>query len=159
MAAETVTSLAENPYGVTLLVVVLSVLAGIVMNYAVVGYLRRYTDTTETEYECIQCGTIVAAGTSLPEFATSLAAARAGRTGISAGNLVGSCIFNVLGVLGVAALIQPLAVSPVGVEGTAWLLGTTVIVVVLFYTEETLTRLEGGVLVAANAANWLWNLL
>ena len=103
--------------------------------------------------------TIVAAGTSLPEFATSLAAARAGRTGISAGNLVGSCIFNALGVLGVAALIQPLTVSAVGIEGTAWLLGTTVLVVGLFYTEETLTRLEGGLLVAANAANWLWNLL
>jgi cation:H+ antiporter len=102
--------------------------------------------------------TIVAAGTSLPEFATSLAAARAGRTGISAGNLVGSCIFNALGVLGVAALIQPLAVSPVGVEGTAWLLGTTVLVVVLFYSEEALTRLEGGLLVVLNAANWLWSL-
>lgn len=103
--------------------------------------------------------TIVAAGTSLPEFATSLAAARAGRTGISAGNLVGSCIFNALGVLGLAALVNPLTVSPVGVEGTAWLLGTTVLVVVLFYTEETLSKLEGGLLVALNAANWLWSLL
>ncbi|MBX0287871.1 sodium:calcium antiporter [Halomicroarcula sp. F28] len=103
--------------------------------------------------------TIVAAGTSLPEFVTSLAAARAGRTGISAGNLVGSCIFNALGVLGLAALVNPLTVSPVGVEGTAWLLGTTVLVVVLFYTEETLSRIEGGLLVALNAANWLLNLL
>ncbi|MDS0259697.1 sodium:calcium antiporter [Haloarcula sp. S1CR25-12] len=103
--------------------------------------------------------TVVAAGTSLPEFATSLAAARTGRTGISAGNLVGSCIFNALGVLGLAALVQPLTVSPVGVEGTAWLLGTTVLVVVLFYTEETLSRLEGGLLVVLNAANWLLNLV
>lgn len=103
--------------------------------------------------------TIVAAGTSLPEFATSLAAARAGRMGISAGNLVGSCIFNALGVLGLAALVHPLTVSPVGVEGTAWLLGTTVLVVVLFYTEETLSSLEGGLLVALNAANWILNLL
>ncbi|WP_324664089.1 sodium:calcium antiporter [Haloarcula sediminis] len=103
--------------------------------------------------------TIVAAGTSLPEFATSLAAARAGRTGISAGNLVGSCIFNALGVLGLAAVVQPLSVSPAGVEGAAWLLGTTVLVLVLFYTEETLGRLEGALLVALNAANWLLNLL
>ncbi len=103
--------------------------------------------------------TVVAAGTSLPEFATSLAAARAGQTGISAGNLVGSCIFNVLGVLGLAALVQPLTVSLAGVEGTAWLLGTTVLVVVLFYTEETLSRVEGGLLVALNAANWFLNLL
>ena len=103
--------------------------------------------------------TVVAAGTSLPEFATSLAAVRRGQTGISAGNLIGSCIFNVLGVLGLAALVNPLTISLAGIESTAWLLGTTVLVVVLFYTGETLSRLEGGVLVALNAANWLWSLL
>ncbi|MBX0323753.1 sodium:calcium antiporter [Halomicroarcula sp. F13] len=103
--------------------------------------------------------TVVAAGTSLPEFATSMAAARQGRTGISAGNLVGSCIFNVLGVLGLAAVVQPLPVTPVGVEGTAWLLGTVVLVTVLFYTDAALSRLEGGLLAALNAANWLANLL
>ena len=103
--------------------------------------------------------TVVAAGTSLPEFVTSLAAARQGKTGISAGNLVGSCIFNALGVLGLAALVTPLTVSVSGIEGTAWLLGTTVLVVVMFYTEATLSRLEGALLVVLNAANWLVNLL
>ncbi|MFC7019517.1 MULTISPECIES: sodium:calcium antiporter [Haloarcula] len=103
--------------------------------------------------------TVVAAGTSLPEFATSLAAARQGRMGLSAGNLVGSSLFNVLGVLGLAAIVQPLPVEAVGVESTAWLLGTVVLVAVLFYTDETLTRLEGGILVALNAANWALNLL
>ena len=103
--------------------------------------------------------TIVAAGTSLPEFVTSLAAARQGRTGISAGNLVGSCIFNGLGVLGLAAMVNPLSVSTAGVEGTAWLLGTTVLVLVMFYTDATLSRLEGALLVALNAVNWLLNLL
>jgi len=103
--------------------------------------------------------TVVAAGTSLPEFATSMAAARRGQTGISAGNLVGSCIFNVLGVLGVAALIQPLAVTAVGVGETTWLLGITVVVLAMFYTGTVLSRLEGWLLVALNAANWLLNLL
>ncbi|MBV0925104.1 calcium/sodium antiporter [Halomicroarcula limicola] len=102
--------------------------------------------------------TVVAAGTSLPEFVTSLAAARRGRTGLSAGNIVGSCIFNVLGVLGLAAVVRPLTVAPVGVEGTAWLLGVTVLVTVLFYTETVLSRLEGGLLVALNAANWALSL-
>jgi ABC-type uncharacterized transport system permease subunit len=46
MAVETVTSVAENPYGVTLVIVALSALAGVVMNF-VVGYLRRYTDGHE----------------------------------------------------------------------------------------------------------------
>jgi len=88
-----------------------------------------------------------------------MAAARQGKAGISAGNLVGSCIFNALGVLGLAALINPLSVSTAGVEGTAWLLGTTVLVLVVFATEATLSRLEGALLVALNGANWLLNLL
>jgi len=103
--------------------------------------------------------TVVAAGTSLPEFATSVAALNQGRTGISAGNIVGSCVFNVLGVLGAAALVRPLSVGPAAVETTAWLLGTTVLVTVLFYTGTVLTRLEGLLLVALNAANWLLELL
>jgi len=103
--------------------------------------------------------TVVAAGTSLPEFATSLAAAQRGKTGLSAGNLVGSCIFNALGVLGLAALVNPLTVSADGVEGAAWLLGMTALVVVLFYTQAALSRAEGAVLVAVNAAYWVWNLL
>lgn len=103
--------------------------------------------------------TVVATGTSLPEFVTSMAAARKGRVGISAGNLVGSSLFNVLGVLGLAAFIQPLPVTAVGIEGTAWLLGIVVLVTVLFYTEETLTRLEGALLVVLNAANWALSLL
>ncbi len=53
MAAEAVSPVTENPYGVTLLVVVLSVLAGVVMNFVVVGYLRRYTGRTDTEYDNI----------------------------------------------------------------------------------------------------------
>jgi predicted metal-binding membrane protein len=40
-----------------------------------------------------------------------------------------------------------------------WLLGTTVLVLVVFYTGKVVSRLEGGLLVAVNAAYWLWNLL
>jgi cation:H+ antiporter len=55
--------------------------------------------------------TIVAAGTSLPEVATSVLASFRGEKDIAVGNVVGSNIFNVLGVLGVAALIGPHGVS------------------------------------------------
>ena len=51
--------------------------------------------------------TIVAAGTSAPEFATSIAAAIKGRHGIAIGNLIGSDLFNLLGVLGLAGVINP----------------------------------------------------
>lgn len=55
--------------------------------------------------------TIVAAGTSIPEFATSVVAITKGKHGISIGNLIGSDIFNLLGVLGVASIIRPLTIS------------------------------------------------
>lgn len=55
--------------------------------------------------------TIVAAGTSIPEFATSIVAITKGKHGISIGNLIGSDLFNLLGVLGVASIIRPLTIS------------------------------------------------
>src|SRR5690606_16862966 len=55
--------------------------------------------------------TIVAMGTSSPELAVSIGAALEGESGIAVGNVVGSNIFNVLFILGVSALIIPLAVS------------------------------------------------
>jgi cation:H+ antiporter len=55
--------------------------------------------------------TIVAAGTSLPELVTSLVAARRGSVDIAVGNIVGSNIFNIMGILGVCAAIKPQTVS------------------------------------------------
>lgn len=103
--------------------------------------------------------TVVALGTSMPELATSIAAARCGRVGLSAGNLVGSCVFNILGVLGVAAIIRPLSVAGSAIDSTVWLLGTAVIATAMFWSSDILTRIEGGVLVALNAINWLFDLI
>jgi cation:H+ antiporter len=103
--------------------------------------------------------TIVAAGTSAPEFVTSLVAARRGRTALSAGNLVGSSVFNFLGVLGLAAAIRPLPVSPAALEGLAGLLVIVVVATLLFRSNDVLSRAEGGVLVALNAVDWLLDLL
>ncbi|WP_435348758.1 calcium/sodium antiporter [Haloarchaeobius sp. HRN-SO-5] len=103
--------------------------------------------------------TIVAAGTSMPEFATSMVAVRRGRTGISAGNLVGSCVFNFLGVLGLAALVRPLPVANTAIESMAWLLGIVLVVTVLFWSRNVLSRLEGGLLVGLNAINWVVDFL
>lgn len=103
--------------------------------------------------------TVVALGTSTPELATSVVAARRGRANVAAGNVVGSCIFNVLGVLGVATVIRPLAVSPVAFEGVLWLLGVSVVATALFWSRQVLSRAEGGVLVALNALDWVATLL
>lgn len=56
--------------------------------------------------------TIVAVGTSLPELAASLTAARRGHTDVVLGNVAGSNLFNILGILGVSAFVRPMAISP-----------------------------------------------
>jgi cation:H+ antiporter len=56
--------------------------------------------------------TVVAVGTSLPELATSVIAARKGNANIAVGNVVGSNIFNIFFILGISALIQPLPFAP-----------------------------------------------
>ena len=103
--------------------------------------------------------TVVAAGTSMPEFATSVAAVRRRRAGLSAGNLVGSCLFNFLGVLGVAAVASPLAVARSAIGSMTWLLGLVVVATVLLWSGGVLSRLEGGVLVALNALAWTFDVL
>jgi cation:H+ antiporter len=104
-------------------------------------------------------GTIVAAGTSTPEFAVSLVAIRRGSLGVSVGNIVGSNVFNITGILGVAALVRPLAVSATALETLAWLFGISVLVVAALWTKRELSRLEGGFLAASELARWALGLL
>jgi cation:H+ antiporter len=66
--------------------------------------------------------TLIAAGTSLPELATSVVAAIRGRAGISVGNVTGSNMYNVLGILGVAALIGPVQIDPTIVKVDMWVM-------------------------------------
>ncbi|MEM6531639.1 MAG: calcium/sodium antiporter [Myxococcota bacterium] len=98
--------------------------------------------------------TVVAAGTSAPELVTSLNAALKGRFGISAGNLIGSDLFNMLGVLGITAVITPLPVEAT-TRTSMWItLGSVALVVLLLRTGWRLTRWEGVALVAANLVRW-----
>lgn len=103
--------------------------------------------------------TIVAAGTSAPEFVTSMVAVLKGRYGISAGNIIGSNIFNLLGVLGLAGLIRP-----VTVDGNAWmslmaLSGLVFVTLFFMRTGWCLSRLEGFALVVIGAVQWAFELL
>ncbi len=99
--------------------------------------------------------TIVAAGTSLPELVTSLVAAREDDVGIAAGNVIGSNVFNALGVLGVAAVVRPLSVDPAVFAGLAWLGIVTALATVVLATGRQLTRLEGVTLLALGASYWI----
>ena len=94
--------------------------------------------------------TIVAAGTSMPEVATSVAAALKGERDIAVGNVVGSCTFNLLGCLGLSGVLAGaagLAVAESLLRFDLWvMLAATVMCVPLFFTGRTISRLEGTLL-------------
>jgi len=103
--------------------------------------------------------TIVAAGTSTPELVTSLVASRRGRDDIAIANVVGSNIFNVLGILGVTALVRSLDVPEVILARDVWwMLGASGLLLPLMWTGWRVSRLEGGVLLVGFLA-YLWLLL
>ena len=100
--------------------------------------------------------TVVAVGTSLPELITSVVAALRGQGDIAIGNVLGSNMFNVLGILGVTAVVLPL--RPGGITGATLgvLVGTAVAVAGMAVTGRRITRLEGGLLVSAYAVYTVW---
>ena len=91
--------------------------------------------------------TIIAAGTSMPELATSLVAARRGQADIALANVIGSNIFNLLGILGVVALVTPQAVHP-RISGVDmwWMFGTSLVLLPLMRSGFRVSRMEGAVL-------------
>ncbi|WP_137287300.1 calcium/sodium antiporter [Halorussus salinisoli] len=103
-------------------------------------------------------GTIVAAGTSTPEFAVSLVAMRRGRLGVSVGNVVGSNLFNLFGILGIGAVIRPLAVSGAALESMAWLTVLVVVMVVALWSGRRLSRAEGGLFALSELIRWVLGL-
>ncbi|WP_331234714.1 calcium/sodium antiporter [Natronorarus salvus] len=103
--------------------------------------------------------TVVAAGTSTPEFAVSVVALWGGRPGVSVGNLLGSNVFNVLGVLGFAGVVGPVSVDPSALADLGWLLVVTGFVTVSLWTGHRLSRTEGGLLVASELLRWALDLL
>ncbi len=94
--------------------------------------------------------TVVAIGTGAPEVATSLMAARRGQSEIALGNVIGSNIFNVLGILGVTALIAPVTVAPAIVHSDLWwMLGLSFALFPMMRSRAVVSRFEGFLLVAA----------
>ncbi len=96
--------------------------------------------------------TVVSAGTSLPELVTSLVAARRGSADIAVGNVIGSNIFNVLGILGIAAILGPQSVGPsVLMLDVPVLIVATLALVPILRSGGRISRVEGGVLCAGYA--------
>ena len=100
--------------------------------------------------------TIVAGGTSLPELATSVVAARKGQSAIAIGNVIGSNVFNILLILGLTATISPMAVQGITVVDLAVMLVSVLLVWAFAYTKYTVARWEGAVLTAGFLAYMGW---
>jgi cation:H+ antiporter len=92
--------------------------------------------------------TVVALGTSLPEMATSVVAAMRGHSAMAAGNVVGSNLFNLLGILGTAAVVHPLAAPGLETADLAVMVGFAAALVPLMLTGRRLVRWEGALLLA-----------
>jgi cation:H+ antiporter len=91
--------------------------------------------------------TIVAVGTSLPELVTSVIAAFRRHGAVALGNVIGSNIFNILGILGVTALYRPIAVPREIIVLDAWvMLGATLLIIYFALTKSRVERWEGAVL-------------
>lgn len=91
--------------------------------------------------------TIVAVGTSLPELVTSIVAAKKGESGMALGNAVGSCLFNLLFILGLSCVLSPITASGESFID-AWVLIVAAILMLLFgKSQKKTTRIEGGICV------------
>ncbi|MDD9942767.1 MAG: hypothetical protein OXU20_17130 [Myxococcales bacterium] len=107
--------------------------------------------------------TIIAAGTSAPELVVSFVAALRGAFGLSAGNLVGSDIFNFYGVLGLSGLLlqqpaaPPVAISPQLVAGVLAPMLVVLCAGLFMWTGRRISRLEGGFLVLLGLLRWAYD--
>ena len=99
--------------------------------------------------------TLVAIGTSLPELATTIVAALRGHGEIALGGAIGSNIFNVLGVIGPAAVAAPLAAAGIGNAVLALMMGMGLLTAFFLATGRSTKRWEGAVLLAVYAG-YLW---
>ena len=100
--------------------------------------------------------TIVAGGTSLPELATSVVAARKGQSALAIGNVIGSNVFNILLILGLTATITPLDIDDITIVDMSVMLLSVVMVWLFSRTRYTVERWEGGLLVLLYLAYLGW---
>lgn len=104
--------------------------------------------------------TIVAIGTSMPELVTSIIAVRKGQGEVALGNVLGSNIFNILGILGVTALVQPMIVPAEIIRLDIWVMcAATVLLLVFARTGWRIGRREGGAMLVCYIGYISWLLI
>jgi cation:H+ antiporter len=93
--------------------------------------------------------TIVAAGTSLPEVVTAVVSVVRGRDDVALGNVIGSNIFNILGILGLSAAVAPLSVHPTIIASDNWwMLGAALVLFPVMVSGLRINRLEGAAMLS-----------
>lgn len=96
--------------------------------------------------------TIVAIGTSLPELMTSIIAARKGDSGIALGNAVGSCIFNIMFILGFSSILTPIHVAPELFIDASIMIAVCILILIFARSNRKTSRIEGLVCVLCYVA-------
>ncbi|MEX1114690.1 MAG: calcium/sodium antiporter [Akkermansiaceae bacterium] len=100
--------------------------------------------------------TIVAVGTSLPELATSLLAAAKKESDIAVGNIIGSNIFNLLGILGITAVVHPLVTAGIDWIDLAVMAGFSLLLWPMAFLQQRISRPAGALLLASYLAYLFW---
>ena len=100
--------------------------------------------------------TVVAGGTSLPELATTVVAARKGQSALAIGNVIGSNVFNILLILGLTATIHPLQIEGITTIDMAVMLLSVILVWLFSRTRYTVERWEGGLLLVIYIGYLVW---
>jgi len=97
--------------------------------------------------------TIIAIGTSLPELITSIIAALSKRTDLALGNILGSNIMNILSIIGITAIIQPIQVSQEFITSDfLWMIGITILLFFVMQRKRRVSKIEGGILLLSYSA-------
>ena len=103
--------------------------------------------------------TIVAVGTSLPEFVTSVVAIKKGETEIAIGNVIGSNIFNILLVLGLSITISPLTISTLALIDIVFMVMITILLYLFIKKDCSLVKKQGVILVAIYIAYMIYTIM
>ena len=103
--------------------------------------------------------TLVAVGTSLPELATTVMAALRRQADVALGNVIGSNMFNLLAIIGLATFIGPISVDPEFLRFDLWvMLGAALLIVPFVFFRQDITRIWGVALTAVYVV-YVWMLL
>ena len=130
-----------------------SILVSLLGAAAIIGGGQLVVESAKTIAASLGMGetliglTVVACGTSLPELVTSIVAAKKGDSGIAIGNVVGSNVFNILFILGMAGVISPMTADPAFFIDTGILIGMSLMVLLFAFTKKKVSRLEGVICV------------